>query len=284
MSLNVLIVDDSDVIRAMIARTLRLARVPVGTVFEACNGLEALSILKQDWVDLVLADINMPVMDGAEMLARMRERSEMADIPVIVVSSDGASERISALTEQGVTAWIRKPFTPEDLRDAICALEADLMPASEQAAQIDAVFGPVLETFAFAYPEFVEVSQLPDPEDDVFSASITFEGATCGVMTISAPSALCAELAANILGTDPDDPDARLRGADTLGEIVNIAAGHLASLLEPARATSLNPPVVQHVDRAEWERQVASDSSRTYVVEGRPVVVTVGLRALKAAS
>ena len=74
MPLDVLVVDDSDVIRAMIMKTLRLAQVPVRTAFEAANGREALDLLEDNWVDLVLADINMPVMDGVEMVEQMRAR------------------------------------------------------------------------------------------------------------------------------------------------------------------------------------------------------------------
>lgn len=282
MSFNVLIVDDSDVIRAMIARTLRLAQVPVGAVHHASNGQEALAVLEHEWVDLVLADINMPVMNGVEMIARMRERAETADIPVIVVSSEGATDRISGLMQRGVTEWIRKPFTPEEIRDAICALAAGLMPASERAAQIDAAFGPVLETFAFAYPEPVSRGDLPPAEEDLFCARINFTGAVSGTLTVCAPYHLCVELAANILGTSPDDPDARTRAADVLGEVANIAAGHLATLVEPTRATDLHPPIVSQVDKAEWERQLAEPSARTYLVEESPVVVTLGLRALAA--
>ncbi len=119
MAYNILVVDDSDVIRAMIARTLRLAAVPVAHLFEASNGREALDIMHESWIDVVLADINMPVMNGAEMIDRMREHPATADIPVIVVSSEGATSRMEELARCGITAWVRKPFTPEEIRDVI---------------------------------------------------------------------------------------------------------------------------------------------------------------------
>jgi len=284
MAFNVLVVDDSDVIRLMIAKTLKLAQIPVGAFHEASNGREALSVLKNEWVDLVLADINMPVMNGVEMLERMRGNPELADIPVVVVSTEGASERVSGMLENGVTAWIRKPFTPEAIRDVVAGM-APLWPlAEERQAHVDAVLGHVLETFAFVFPEPVAPADLPEPDDDLVCATITFSGAASGTMSVSAPAGLCSELAANILGVDAEDADARLRGADTLGEIANIAAGHLATRLEPDLPTDLHPPVVSRLELAEWKHRLSNGVARAYVVEERPVVVTLGLRPLKAVS
>lgn len=281
MAMNILIVDDSDVIRAMIARTIRLANIELGTVHEASNGREALDVLAEEWVDLVLADINMPVMNGAEMLAIMRESSDMSDVPVIVVSSEGATQRIEELTGNGVVAWVRKPFTPEEIRDVILAVTDHWRPVLE-AAEMDGVLGSVLETFAFAFPEPSETSELPQAEGELMCATITFSGAASGTMSVAAPSELCVGLAANILGIDEDDPDAMVRGADTLGEIVNIAAGHLATRVEPNAATHLHPPVVERIGAADWSRTAAARGTRGYVVEEHPVLVTFGLRPAKA--
>ncbi len=283
MAYNILVVDDSDVIRAMIARTLRLGGIHVANLYEAANGREALAILQDNWVDLVLADINMPVMNGADMIERMREQPTMADIPVIVVSSEGASSRVEALTDTGVCAWIRKPFTPEEIRDVIADLTETWPGDVEQREHVDAVLGPVLETFAYVFPEAVEPTDLPHAGEDLVCATITFSGAVNGTMSLAAPSELCAELAANIMGTEPDDPDARLRGADTLGEIANIAAGHVATRIEPHTHTDLHPPVVSRLETDEWARLRDGDGACCYLVEDRPVLVTLSLRALKAA-
>lgn len=282
MAFNVLVVDDSDVIRSMIARTLRLAQVPVGELFEASNGREALAVLGEEWVDLVLADINMPIMDGAEMLEEMLRRPETADVPVIVVSSEGANDRVSLLMERGVTAWIRKPFTPEEIRDVISEVTGTWPPAEERQAHVDAVFGPVLETFAFVFPEPVNAESAPEAQGEIMCATITFSGATSGTMSLAAPADLCAELAGNILGLEPGDPEALRKGADTLGEIANIAAGHLATRLEPDHQTDLHPPVVSRLERADWDVRLAQSAARIYSVEDHPVIVMLGLRPLVA--
>ncbi len=119
MALNILLVDDSTTVRAVIARSLELAGVPVGTLHQAGNGREALAVLGREWIDLVFADINMPVMNGVEMIEKMREDGLLQTIPVVIVSTEGSVSRIEQLRAAGVRAYIRKPFTPELLRQVV---------------------------------------------------------------------------------------------------------------------------------------------------------------------
>ncbi|MDO9110095.1 MAG: response regulator [Desulfatirhabdiaceae bacterium] len=116
--MNILIVDDSSVMRTMILKTLRMSGLSLGDVYAASNGVEGLEILGRQWTDLVILDINMPVMNGEDMMIRMKENAETRDIPVIVISTEGSKTRIENLVKMGAT-FIRKPFTPEIIRDAI---------------------------------------------------------------------------------------------------------------------------------------------------------------------
>jgi len=118
MALNILVVDDSKVMRAIVIKTLRLSQSDLGEVHEAGNGQEALNILDGHWIDLALVDINMPVMDGGELINRMRQNPATADLPVIIVSTEGSDTRKEALRQKGV-GFVHKPFTPESLRDVI---------------------------------------------------------------------------------------------------------------------------------------------------------------------
>jgi two-component system chemotaxis response regulator CheY len=118
MALNILVVDDSTVMRAMVIKTLRLSQLPLGEVYEANNGQEALKVLDGNWIDLALVDINMPVMDGEEMINRLRQNPATADLPVIVVSTEGSETRKELLIQKGA-GFVHKPFTPEILRDVI---------------------------------------------------------------------------------------------------------------------------------------------------------------------
>ena len=118
MALNILVVDDSSVMRAIIIKTLHLSQLPLGEVHQAANGQEALKVLDGNWVDLALVDINMPVMDGEEMINRLRQNPATSDLPIIIVSTEGSESRKEVLRQKGAQ-FVHKPFTPETLRDAI---------------------------------------------------------------------------------------------------------------------------------------------------------------------
>jgi two-component system chemotaxis response regulator CheY len=118
VALNVLIVDDSSVMRSIIRRALTMTGFEFGEVIEASNGQEGLDALGSHWVDFALVDINMPVMNGEEMIQRMRAMPEAANLPVIVVSTEGSLTRIERLEQQGAK-FVHKPFTPEAIRGII---------------------------------------------------------------------------------------------------------------------------------------------------------------------
>jgi len=125
MSFNILIVDDSRTIRSVIKKTLDIAGVPVGHLYEAENGKEALDIMNLNWIDLVFADINMPVMNGIEMIKKMSEDNTLDKTPVIIVSTEGSKTRIDDLLKLGVRAYLRKPINPEDLRNIVNEVMGD---------------------------------------------------------------------------------------------------------------------------------------------------------------
>ncbi len=119
MPYNILVVDDSRTTRMIIKKTLNLAGISIGEFHQAENGKEALDILDSNWIDLVLADINMPVMDGVEMVNRMSADGLMQTVPVIVVSTEGSTTRIEEMRAKGVRAYIRKPFAPENVKSIV---------------------------------------------------------------------------------------------------------------------------------------------------------------------
>ena len=121
MSFNILVVDDSAVMRAMIIRILRLTGLSLGEVYEAPNGREGLRVLDEKWVDLALVDINMPVMNGEEMIDSIRSNKTMADLPIIVVSTESNMERVESIRKKNVE-FVHKPFTPEVLRKTVLQL------------------------------------------------------------------------------------------------------------------------------------------------------------------
>jgi len=119
MALNILVVDDSETVRSIILKTLKLSGLELNEPLQAANGREALKVLQENWIDLVLTDINMPDMGGVELIEHMKTDEVMKTIPVVVVSTEGSATRIEELKEKGVRAYIRKPFTPERIREAL---------------------------------------------------------------------------------------------------------------------------------------------------------------------
>jgi two-component system chemotaxis response regulator CheY len=117
--LEVLIVDDSPVTRRVLRRVMELSGLAVAQVHEAGDGAEALAQLAAHRVDLVLADVNMPTMDGVELLERMARDPGMAAIPVVVVATQMCQERLERLLRAGARCYLAKPFRPEALRDVV---------------------------------------------------------------------------------------------------------------------------------------------------------------------
>ncbi len=118
MSFNILIVDDSAAMRSIILKTLRLSGLPLGHTYQAGNGAEGLQMLEENWIDLALIDINMPVMDGETMINQVRENPDTLELPIVVVSTESSEARIERLREKQVQ-FIHKPFAPEDLRRTV---------------------------------------------------------------------------------------------------------------------------------------------------------------------
>lgn len=125
MNCNILIVDDSKIIRTAIKKIARVAGVDDSRIHEAANGQEALDVLENVWADLILLDINMPIMDGEQFVIEKAKRPELADIPVFIVSTEANEERLQRLMDLGVRGTLRKPFEPEDL----CQVIADVIGA-----------------------------------------------------------------------------------------------------------------------------------------------------------
>jgi two-component system chemotaxis response regulator CheY len=116
MAYNILIVDDSFPMRAVIKKVIKASGFDIGDFFEAANGNEALQVLDEHWLDLVLTDYNMPDMNGLELLKAMKNTDTLADIPVIIVTTEGSEQRKEKFLHQGAAAYIRKPFTPEQIK------------------------------------------------------------------------------------------------------------------------------------------------------------------------
>jgi two-component system chemotaxis response regulator CheY len=119
MAFNLLIVDDSPAMRTFIRRVLALSGFAAGECAEASDGQEALDLLRCQWIDAILTDINMPRMDGEELLRRLEADPLLRTIPVLVVSTDRTETRVHRMLEMGARGYVKKPFSAETLRDEL---------------------------------------------------------------------------------------------------------------------------------------------------------------------
>ena len=119
MGYSVLIVDDSPAMRGFIRRVMNLSGFELSECLEASHGEDALAQLHKHAVDVVLTDINMPRMDGEEMLRRLDSEGLLQGLPVVVISTDATRDRIRRMLELGASGYISKPFTPEALREEL---------------------------------------------------------------------------------------------------------------------------------------------------------------------
>jgi len=118
-NVRVLIVDDSSVMRKIVARSLQQAGLNLAQVLEAGNGAEALAVLKQGKVDLILCDINMPVMDGLEFVKQLPGVESAQGVPVVMITTEGSEGHVVQALSAGARGYIRKPFTPEQVKEQV---------------------------------------------------------------------------------------------------------------------------------------------------------------------
>jgi len=117
--IRALIVDDSSVMRKIVERSLRQAGVDLEKVVEAGNGAEALGVLKDNPVDLILCDINMPVMDGLEFVRQLGTVENSKGVPVVMITTEGSESHVVQALSAGARGYIRKPFTPDQVKEHV---------------------------------------------------------------------------------------------------------------------------------------------------------------------
>lgn len=119
MAKTLMIVDDSATMRKIIMRTVRMSDLEFSSTEEAGNGIEALEKLGANPVDIMLCDVNMPEMDGIELVKKVRELSSCSDTKIIMVSTESSQELIDSVIADGANGFISKPFTPEKFNEKL---------------------------------------------------------------------------------------------------------------------------------------------------------------------
>lgn len=122
MESNVLVVDDSAAIRKILQRVLRQTGMIIGEIYDAGDGQEALEVLKTKEIGLVLSDINMPKMDGLQLLAAMKNTPQWRDIPVVMITTEGGETKVGEAVKLGAAGYVRKPFTADQIKEKLAGI------------------------------------------------------------------------------------------------------------------------------------------------------------------
>src|SRR5215813_2597122 len=122
MDSDILVVDDSAAIRKILQRVLRQTEMAIGAIHEAGDGEEAIATLRNRKIDLILTDINMPRMDGLQMLGVIRSYPEWSHIPVVMITTEGGEAKVGEAVRLGAAGYVRKPFTADQIKEKLSGL------------------------------------------------------------------------------------------------------------------------------------------------------------------
>ncbi len=119
MAFNIMVVDDSETMRSVIKKVVYMSGIAVGEFHEAGHGKEALEVLEKCWIDVILSDINMPVMNGIEFLQAIKKNDVLSHIPVIFITTEASQARMDEATKHGAAGYVKKPFMPETIKTVL---------------------------------------------------------------------------------------------------------------------------------------------------------------------
>ena len=122
MDSDILVVDDSAAIRKILTRVLRQTGMAIQTIHEAGDGQEALAVVAQHRIDLVLSDINMPKMDGLQLLASLKASPQWQEIPVVMITTEGGETKVAEAVRLGAAGYVRKPFTADQIKEKLVGI------------------------------------------------------------------------------------------------------------------------------------------------------------------
>lgn len=271
MGYNILLVDDSKTFRAVLKKTLRLTEIPLDTLYEAGNGKEALEHLASSNIDVVLTDINMPVMSGLELIERMRSTGLLESIPVVIISTEASEKRIQDLKDAGVRAYLRKPVTPEAIRTSLESIlkERPDITEDQRAALVETVQN-VLERFGLMFAEQITPDQSFGLSfDQCIAVEMGFEGPASGNITLICTKEMLPELASGILGIDVDEEDPEnVDYLDITQELLNEICGNIVTnVINSLDPFDLGIPDHKSITESGYVELLASPNTVRFLVD-----------------
>ncbi len=285
MPMRILVVDDSRATRRFLGRVLELSGLPVGQILQAADGLEALTMLRSNAVDLILADINMPNMNGEQFLVLVQSNPETSLIPVIIVSSDSTDSRKERMLSLGARGYVPKPVTPEMFRNEFervfsgsrspAAVSGPVQSASAASEPLlTRVTAQALENMCFLSLDGVVSGEMSGAEDSV-SAQVQFSGDVSGWLGITITYEAAIAMTASFFGADESENLPPDQIESFTAELANVICGALLASYRPDGRFELSPPEIVHEIVGTAGRQ--THSIMTWLVEGGAIRVGLSI-------
>jgi len=212
-------------------------------------------------------------MNGIEMIEKMSDDGLLKTIPVIMVSTEGSATRIEHVKSKGVSAYVRKPFTPELIRKVVFEVMG-LDTGKDHKKILANALCEVLEKQAFMFGEMTDKEELPGRASGYVRADMTFSGEISGSMALVVPEEMCPEIAANVLGMDQDSEMALERADDSLKEILNVTCGQvLTSLAGETLVFDLSVPETKKLEAQAWNDFLKQEETLGFLVDEKPALM-----------
>ncbi len=280
MGLNLLLVDDSHTTRMVLKKAINIIQLDIEEIFEADNGFVALEKLKESGdIDLVISDLNMPKMTGIEMIRRIRQDEKLEKTPIIVISSQETEDNLTELSSLSVNCFIRKPFEPIEIKEAISGL-LNLDIKKYAKLMYDAI-EKVLEKTFFILPEQQSDEEIEDiiykfDGTEFYYLSLKFEGDINGLTKYYMPIETSKEMIGNLLASEGVDNETEFI-EDNLKEFASIVCGNFFSDNFPNKKISfiLPPELEKHTfneniilqDLQKWNALLLEDKYLFYSIK-----------------
>lgn len=280
---NILLVDDSNVVKASLIMIISGSSLPIDQIFSAADGVEALSILDSNPISLVITDINMPNMDGEELVEKMRSDPGKKTIPVVVISTEGSAIRIEHLKSLDIKAYLRKPFKADEINAILSEILLTGVEKSPFEFLIQAM-RQVMPSMASMSPSFPDSGDVPDMQGEALNVRISYSGWHTGELGLILERRLVSRIAVRIMGMDEaeDLPEDMIE--DALRELMNVICGHFVTLMYGDKSLlDVSTPQVFPVKNALCNLLRSSPDIHAFMIDDSPALGQIRIKELSLA-
>ena len=271
--MNILIADDSLLGRSYIKKTLGLIEgMSAAKYIEAKNGKEALDVIQSNSIQCLFLDINMPIMNGIELVDKINELGFAGDFPIIITSSLADGKRIELLSTKGIKHFLKKPFSPEALAE-IAGLYCGR--SKIKTHKMQEILLQILEQTFFIFTTPTTESYVGKVYSNYIDVQMKFSGEINGTFSLMVPDALGIEIASNFLGMEPTDPiHTKETPGEAVGEVLNIVGANvLTAILGENGNFEIGLPTQIRVPEFPLDEEALNESALLVTDSGDPIIL-----------